>query len=66
MYLFTDRTPNTAAVQAVTNLIAQGVENNKIQINYKLLGHQQTWPTKCPGNSLYEMIKSWPNWSERE
>ncbi|XP_071581463.1 peptidoglycan recognition protein 3-like [Temnothorax nylanderi] len=57
------RTPNAAAVQAVANLIAHGVQNHKIKNDYKLLGHLQTWTTACPGNSLYTMIKSWPNWS---
>ncbi|TGZ51232.1 Uncharacterized protein DBV15_03183 [Temnothorax longispinosus] len=60
---YSDRTPNAAAVQAVTNLIAHGVQNRKIKNDYKLLGHLQTWATNCPGNSLYTMIKSWPNWS---
>jgi len=59
-----DRTPKTAAVQAVSNLIARGVETGEIKSNYKLLGHRQTWSTACPGNSLYTMIKSWPHWSE--
>ncbi|XP_018337898.1 PREDICTED: peptidoglycan-recognition protein SC2-like [Trachymyrmex septentrionalis] len=61
---YRNRTPNAAAVQAVANLIAYGVESNKIKSNYKLLGHRQTWSTECPGNSLYTMIKSWPRWSE--
>ncbi|KAL6257658.1 hypothetical protein P5V15_011236 [Pogonomyrmex californicus] len=63
---YSTRTPNAAAVRAVAYLIFQGVENGKIKSDYKLLGHRQTWPTMCPGDSLYTMIKSWPHWSDRE
>ncbi|XP_025075065.1 peptidoglycan-recognition protein SC2-like [Pogonomyrmex barbatus] len=63
---YNTRTPNAAAIRAVAYLIFQGVENGKIKSDYKLLGHRQTWPTMCPGDSLYTMIKSWPHWSDRE
>ncbi|KYN04238.1 Peptidoglycan recognition protein 3 [Cyphomyrmex costatus] len=63
---YRNRTPKAAAVQAATNLIAYGVENGEIKSDYKLLGHRQTWPTECPGDSLYTMIKSWPHWSENQ
>ncbi|XP_012534615.2 uncharacterized protein LOC105835677 [Monomorium pharaonis] len=61
---YKNRTPNAAAVQAVTNLIVRGVESGEIKNDYKLLGHRQTWATTCPGDSLYTMIQSWSNWSE--
>lgn len=61
---YTNRTPNQAAIQAVAKLIAYGVESGEIKNDYKLLGHRQTWATACPGNSLYTMIQSWPNWSQ--
>lgn len=60
-----DRTPNVAAIEAVSKLIAYGVENDEIDSNYKLLGHRQTWATKCPGDDLYTMIQSWPNWARQ-
>ncbi|XP_020296957.1 peptidoglycan-recognition protein SC2-like [Pseudomyrmex gracilis] len=60
---YSNRTPNQAAIQAVQNLIAYGVSTNKIKNNYVLYGHRQTWQTACPGNTLYETIKSWPHWS---
>ncbi|XP_012228599.1 peptidoglycan-recognition protein SC2 [Linepithema humile] len=63
---YSNRTPNRAAVDAVTNLITHGVQNGQIKSDYKLLGHRQTWQTACPGNSLYTMIQSWPHWSQSE
>jgi len=60
------KTPKSAAVDAVNNLISSGVKTGKIKSDYKLLGHRQTWQTACPGNSLYTMIQSWPHWSQSE
>ncbi|XP_014482419.1 PREDICTED: peptidoglycan-recognition protein SC2-like [Dinoponera quadriceps] len=60
---YTNRTPNTAAVQAVQRLIDHGVSIGEIKNDYKLLGHRQTWQTACPGNSLYTMMQSWPHWA---
>lgn len=66
MYFFylLDRTPNTKAVEAISKLIAYGVDNDEIRSDYKLLGHRQTWATSCPGDDLYAMIQSWPNWAK--
>ncbi|XP_046831405.1 peptidoglycan recognition protein 3-like [Vespa crabro] len=61
---FTNTTPNPASIRTTKNLIAYGVANNKIKSDYKLLGHRQTAQTDCPGNSLYNMIKTWNNWSD--
>lgn len=61
--LFTGHVPNAAAIEATKNLISYGVTIGKIQSNYTLLGHRQTAHTSCPGNSLYELIKTWPHWS---
>lgn len=52
-----------SAKQAVKNLIACGISGGKIQTNYKLLGHRQTKATACPGDKLYQEIKTWPKWA---
>lgn len=62
---FTNTLPNQASIRATQNLISYGVADNKIKSNYKLFGHRQTTPTNCPGNSLYDLIKTWPNWSNK-
>lgn len=55
--------PNAAAISAVQDLISYGVAIGKIDANYTLLGHRQTASTDCPGDSLYQLIQTWPRWS---
>ncbi|XP_076240325.1 peptidoglycan recognition protein S2 [Calliopsis andreniformis] len=60
---FVDRNLSPAAIKAVKSLISYGVTIGKIDDNYTLLGHRQTASTICPGDSLYRLIQTWPNWS---
>lgn len=61
--MFTGHNPSAAAIKAVKDLIEYGVTLGKIQENYTLLGHRQTTSTSCPGDSLYQLIQTWPHWS---
>nr|DBA20385.1 TPA: hypothetical protein GDO54_017173 [Pyxicephalus adspersus] len=58
---FTNRAPNSAALNVARQLIACGVPRNSIRRNYSLKGHRNVNPTSCPGNSLYRVIQGWPN-----
>ncbi|KAM5145433.1 peptidoglycan recognition protein 1-like [Mantella aurantiaca] len=58
---FTNRDPNSAALNATRQLIACGVPRNFIGRNYVLKGHRNVNPTSCPGNSLYRVIQGWPH-----
>ncbi|PIO16196.1 hypothetical protein AB205_0060950, partial [Aquarana catesbeiana] len=58
---FTNRAPNSAALNAARQLIACGVPRNFIRSNYVLKGHRNVNPTSCPGNSLYRVIQGWPH-----
>jgi len=60
---FTSALPPAAQLQQVKDLIAYGVSNGYISSTYKLIGHRQAVSTDCPGNRLYEEIKTWPRWS---
>ncbi|CAK9827456.1 Peptidoglycan-recognition protein SC2 [Anthophora retusa] len=60
---FVGHAPNAAAIKAVQDLISYGVAIGKIDENYTLLGHRQTTQTSCPGDSLYQLIQTWPKWS---
>jgi hypothetical protein len=64
-FLSTDRLPNTVALDAVQQLIDCGVAEKKIQAQYQLIGHRQNTAsrTECPGDRLFEEIKSWPHWT---
>ncbi|KAM9326278.1 peptidoglycan recognition protein 1-like [Gastrophryne carolinensis] len=58
---FTNRAPNSAALNAARKLIACGVSRKLIRSNYVLKGHRDVNPTSCPGNSLHRVIRTWPH-----
>ncbi|XP_077293930.1 peptidoglycan-recognition protein SC2-like [Arctopsyche grandis] len=60
---FTSVLPPASQLTAVKELIAQGVSLGRISSNYKLIGHRQAVSTECPGNRLYEEIKTWPHYT---
>ncbi|GFG37971.1 hypothetical protein Cfor_03856 [Coptotermes formosanus] len=64
-HFLADRLPNQAALNAVKQLIQCGVDSNKIRSTYQLIGHRQNTAssTDCPGNALYNEIKSWSHWT---
>ncbi|XP_063975809.1 uncharacterized protein LOC135161815 [Diachasmimorpha longicaudata] len=59
---FQSRSPQPAAVNATIDLLAFGVANGKLKSDYTVLGHRQTKSTTCPGDKLYSLIQTWPNW----
>ncbi|XP_015605015.1 uncharacterized protein LOC107272405 [Cephus cinctus] len=61
---YKNRQPSNAAVKAAKNLIDHGVSQGYISQTYKLIGHKQAASTECPGTQLYEIIKTWPNWTK--
>lgn len=60
---FVSTLPNDAALDAIKDLIVWGAANGYITNNYKLLGHRQVRATQCPGDALYNEIKTWNHWS---
>ncbi|XP_069610514.1 peptidoglycan recognition protein 3-like [Ranitomeya imitator] len=58
---FTNRAPNSAALNAARSLIACAVSKNLIKGSYALKGHRNVMSTSCPGNSLYRVIQGWPH-----
>ncbi|XP_033220942.1 uncharacterized protein LOC117175344 [Belonocnema kinseyi] len=59
---FTNREPNSAAIGALKELLQYGVTLGEIKSDYYLIGHRQASSTNCPGNKLYNLIKTWPHW----
>lgn len=55
--------PTEKQLLATQRLLEVGIENGKLHPNYRLFGHRQLMPTESPGNKLYEIIKTWPHWS---
>ncbi|XP_053329406.1 peptidoglycan-recognition protein SC2-like isoform X2 [Spea bombifrons] len=61
MGTFTKRAPNANALNAIKSLISCGVSKGFIRRDYILMGHRKVYKTECPGNELYKIIKTWPN-----
>lgn len=59
---FTSGLPTNAALAAGKQLINCGVSLGHVSRTYSLIGHRQATSTECPGNKLYEEIKTWPNY----
>jgi len=49
-------------LEAAKSLIACGVERGSVSADYKLVGHSQVRSTECPGATLLDEIKTWPQW----
>jgi N-acetylmuramoyl-L-alanine amidase len=54
--------PSSNALDAAKRLIACGVSKGKISSSYTLHGHRDGRSTTCPGNALYNEIKTWANY----
>lgn len=47
-------------LQATQGLIAYAVDQGYLARNYALYGHRQVRATECPGDALFNEIKTWP------
>ncbi|XP_053407394.1 peptidoglycan-recognition protein SC2-like [Mercenaria mercenaria] len=56
---YSNKLPNGDALHAVKVMIECGVKLGKITPDYKMYGHRDVGQTECPGNSLYQLIKTW-------
>ncbi|XP_037936749.1 peptidoglycan-recognition protein LC isoform X3 [Teleopsis dalmanni] len=55
--------PTKKQLNAAKLLIEDGFRRKKLATNYHVYGARQFGATESPGNTLYNIIKSWPNWS---
>ncbi|XP_063791826.1 peptidoglycan-recognition protein SC2-like [Pseudophryne corroboree] len=62
---FQNKLPPQAAINAAKSLIQCGVSKNYIRKNYTLKGHRNVFPTDCPGNTLYNNIRTWGRFKEK-
>lgn len=56
-----DVVPPKEMLQATQDLISYAVERDYLATNYTLYGHRQVRDTACPGQALFNEIKTWPN-----
>ncbi|XP_053674142.1 peptidoglycan recognition protein 3-like [Anopheles nili] len=62
---FISKEPPIAQLSAAEQLIQQGLEGYYLASNYSLFGHRQLAPFESPGKALYNIIKTWPHWSNK-
>ncbi|KAI4471893.1 peptidoglycan recognition protein [Holotrichia oblita] len=63
--LFDDVLPTNESLLAAQEVIRVGLEWNYIRKDYKLFWMRQLSKFGRPGKKLYELIKTWPHWSEK-
>jgi len=63
---YTGRVPNAAAQAAVQNTFDCAIQQGILQANHELFGHRDAGCTACPGDSLYPLIQTWPQYSFRD
>ena len=61
---FFNQLPNNLALDAAKDIISCGVERGTIKVNYLLQGHRDGSVTDCPGDSLYNYIRTWANYGK--
>lgn len=56
---FRNKLPKASTLHALKTMIDLGVKLGKIARDYKLYGHRNVRDTECPGDVLYDHIKTW-------
>ncbi|XP_039229756.1 peptidoglycan-recognition protein SB1 [Drosophila yakuba] len=61
---FERNAPSAQMLQNAKDLIELAKQRGHLKDNYTLLGHRQTKATSCPGDALFNEIKTWPHWRQ--
>ncbi|XP_004520320.1 peptidoglycan-recognition protein SC2-like [Ceratitis capitata] len=57
---YNNNRPTAAQINAAKALLATAVSKGQLKSDYALYGHRHFKATECPGNNLYNEIKTWP------
>ncbi|XP_036027287.1 N-acetylmuramoyl-L-alanine amidase [Onychomys torridus] len=64
---YTGSLPSDAALNTVRDVLPScAIRAGHLQPDYKLLGHRQLVHTDCPGNALFNLLRTWPHFTEAE
>ncbi|XP_021005323.1 N-acetylmuramoyl-L-alanine amidase isoform X1 [Mus caroli] len=64
---YTGSLPNEAALNTVRDALPScAIRAGLLRPDYKLLGHRQLVVTHCPGNALFNLLRTWPHFTEVE
>lgn len=55
--------PSEKQLEAVQYLLAYGITNKHLALDYKLVAQNQTKSTRSPGANVYKTIVKWPHWT---
>ncbi|XP_019610359.2 peptidoglycan recognition protein 1 [Rhinolophus sinicus] len=61
---YMERSPPPRALRAAKSLLACGVAQGALSPNYEVKGHRDVQKTLSPGDQLYEIIRTWPDYHE--
>jgi len=63
---YTSRVPNAVAQSAIVNIFNCAIQQGILASNYEMFGHRDAGCTACPGDQLYALIRTWPQYSFRD
>lgn len=64
---YTETLPTEAALRTVREVLPRcALRAGLLRPDYKLLGHRQLVATDCPGNALFDLLRTWPHFTETE
>lgn len=62
---YTETLPTEAALRTVREVLPRcALRAGLLRPDYKLLGHRQLVATDCPGNALFDLLRTWPHFTE--
>ncbi|XP_049644362.1 N-acetylmuramoyl-L-alanine amidase [Suncus etruscus] len=62
---YSHKLPSERALRVLSQDLPRcAVRAGLLRPDYALLGHRQLVPTECPGEALFQQIRSWPHFSE--
>lgn len=61
---YTGSLPSEAALNTVRDVLPScAIRAGLLRPDYKLLGHRQLVHTDCPGNALFNLLRTWPHFT---
>lgn len=61
---YTGSLPSEAALNTARDLLPScAIRAGLLRPDYKLLGHRQLVHTDCPGNALFNLLRTWPHFT---
>lgn len=61
---YTESLPSEAALNTVREALPRcATRAGLLRPDYQLLGHRQLVSTDCPGNALFDLLRTWPHFS---